>query len=140
MKQVVLYLLLACLPIVGLVCFYQALNMWELANWAWMGFWGLISALFLSLFFLGLRWRVFIHTRIEVTAEGLLLHRGAVTTVHSWQQIGRVKSWPLLQLLVLFDIKGQVILPVDHMLNGFAEFKQAVDQHINKLNEPKNQS
>ncbi|HEY6527694.1 MAG TPA: hypothetical protein VIZ65_03300 [Cellvibrionaceae bacterium] len=141
MKQAVLYLLLACLPVVGLVCFYQALNMWELSYWAWMAFWGLISALFLGLFFLGLRWRIFIHTRIELTHEGLILHQGAVAKVHSWQQIGAVKSWPLLQLLILFDAKGQVVLPVDHMLNGFEEFKRAVDQYLNnRLTEQESQS
>lgn len=70
-KQAVLYFLLACLPVVGLICFYLALNMWEAAQWFWVALWGMISAVFLGFFFVGLRMRTFIHTGIVITEEGL---------------------------------------------------------------------
>ena len=129
-KQVVLYLLLAFLPTVGLICFYQALSQWSAAQWLWVAFWGLISAVFIGLFFLGLNWRGYIHTGVEVRDDGLVLHRGTAATLYAWEQIGTVKNWPWLQLLIIFDAKGQVLLPVDHVLSGFLQFKQALDQQV----------
>jgi hypothetical protein len=131
-KQIMLYLVLGLLPIVGLVCFYQSLDMWEASKWAWFGFWVLVSFVFLGLFFLGLRWRAFIPMGVEVTEDGLVLHQGTSTTVHQWERIGAVKNWPLLQLLVIFDAQGKVLVPVDHMLTGFEQFKQSFDAHLNK--------
>lgn len=129
-KQAVLYFLLACLPVVGLICFYLALNMWEAAQWFWVALWGMISAVFLGFFFVGLRMRTFIHTGIVITEEGLEFHQGAVTKQYPWEQVGAVKSWPWIQLLVVFDTKGRVLLPVDHMLSNFAAFKQALDERL----------
>ncbi|MEY4589132.1 MAG: hypothetical protein RL497_1208 [Pseudomonadota bacterium] len=133
-KQMVLYLLLASLPIVGLVCFYFALNFWEAYQWAWVGFWSLLSAVFIGLFFWGLRWRIYIHTGIEVTDAGLVLHQGALKIQHDWEYIAAVKSWHWLQLLIIVDAKGNLILPVDHMLSGFAQFKLAIEQHVKSQN------
>ncbi|HMW48781.1 MAG TPA: hypothetical protein PKD17_08700 [Cellvibrionaceae bacterium] len=129
-KQAVLYLLLACLPVVGLMCFYLALNMWEAAQWFWVGLWGMISAVFLGFFFVGLRMRSFIHTGIALTEEGLEFHQGAVNKLHPWSEVGAVKSWPWIQLLVVFDAKGRVLLPVDHMLTNFPAFKQALEARL----------
>lgn len=127
-KQRILYFVLALLPVVGLVCFYQALDMWEAAIWAWCGLWAAISALFLALFFIGLRWRSFIPMGIEITTEGLVMHQGNKPILYPWETIGRAKNWALLQLLIIYDSQGKIILPVDHMLTNFAEFKRDFDR------------
>lgn len=129
-KQAVLYLLLACLPVVGLICFYLALNMWEAAQWFWVGLWGMISAVFIGFFFVGLRMRGFIHTGIAITEAGIEFHQGATTKQVPWQEVGAVKSWPWIQLLVVFDAKGRVLLPVDHMLTNFPSFKQSLEERL----------
>lgn len=128
-KQIVLFLVLGMLPVVGLVCFYQALDMWEVSKWTWFGFWGLVSFVFLGLFFLGLRWRLFIPMGIELTEEGLVLHNGPSSITHNWETIGAVKHWPLMQLMVIFDVKGKVLIPIDHMLTGFEQFKLTFDEY-----------
>lgn len=131
-KQAVLYLLLAALPLVGLVCFYLALDMWELGQWMWVGLWGMISAAFLACFFVGLRMRSFIHTGIALTEEGLEFHQAGVSKLHSWSEVGAFKSWPWIQLLVVLDAKGHVLLPVDHMLTDFPAFKQALEERLTR--------
>lgn len=127
-KQSILYFVLALLPVVGLVCFYQALDMWEVAKWVWCGLWAGISALFLTLFFIGLRWRSFISMGIEITAEGLVMHQGNKPIVHPWETIGRADNWALLQLLIIYDSQGKIVLPVDYMLTNFADFKRDFDR------------
>ena len=102
--------------------------MWEVAQWFWVGLWGMISAVFLGLFFVGLRMRGFIHTGIGLSAEGLELHEGNKNRQIPWGEVGQIKSWPWIQLLVIFDRQGRVLLPVDHMLTNFSGFKSALDE------------
>ena len=71
----------------------------------------------------GLRLLPFLHSSCAATPEGLyIFDRRLQETFVPWGSISRVKDWPALQVLDIYDQQGKRVLSVDYYISNFGPF------------------
>ena len=90
---------------------------------------GLIFFLYME--YLGLGLAKFLKAEIFLNEEGIKVISGKNINEYSWGQVGKVKNSIRLQLYKVYDKNDRPIFIVDHMIPGFKELKNIVEEKIN---------
>ena len=90
---------------------------------------GLIFFLYIE--YLGLGLAKFLKAEIFINEEGIKVILGKNINKYSWKQVGKVKNSIRLQLYKVYDKNDRPIFIVDHMIPGFKELKNIVEEKIN---------
>lgn len=71
----------------------------------------------------GLRLLPFVHYSCAATPEGLyIFNRQLDETFVPWGSVSRVKNWPTLQVIDIYDKHGKRLLSVDYYISNFEPF------------------
>lgn len=79
-----------------------------------------MAAGFAGFAWFGLRLLPFVHSSCAATPEGLyIFDRRLKETFLPWSSIGRVKVWPILQVVDVYNKQGNRVLGVDYHISNF---------------------
>lgn len=71
----------------------------------------------------GLRLLPFVHSSCAATPEGLyIFDRQLKETFVPWRSVSRVKDWPTLQVVDIYDRQGKRVLSIDYYISNFDPF------------------
>ncbi len=87
-----------------------------------------ITILFGYFSFAGIKLQKFINIQIRVEEDSIQIQTGKKIKKLAWQQIGKIKSQPIIQFYRVYDKEGKLLFIVDHMLPGFAELSSIIDE------------
>lgn len=79
----------------------------------------------------GLRLIPFINFSCTATPEGLyVFDRKSRETFIPWSSVSRVKDWPVLQVLDIYDLEGKRVLSIDHLISNFDAFHAQLQESL----------
>lgn len=122
--------LVLLMPLFTLLSFHMGITDWLQGEQLAAGLWWGLCGLFVILSALGISWARFIRVVIEVNEEGLHLQFAARRLTYAWSDLSHYCDNTLVQLLRIHDTKGRLVLPVDHLMTDFEQFKQQLDTYM----------
>lgn len=79
----------------------------------------------------GLRLIPFINVSCAAAPEGLyVFDRKGRETFIPWSSVSRVKDWPVLQVLDIYDLQGRRVLSIDYLISNFGAFRAQLQESM----------